>query len=192
MRSAIDLHSSEGSVVKHDRDMLGGVLDLKELELFDIMVHRTKMRTIDAAMPPAEIIAEVLKSGHSRLPVWRDKPENIVGILHARTCSQAYYTGGGDAAKIDIDDLLSPPWFVPDTTTVADQLNAFLKRKAHFALVVDEYGEVKGLITLEDIIEEIVGDIADEHDVAPGRHPARARRIARASTAPCRSATSTA
>jgi Mg2+/Co2+ transporter CorB len=167
LRSAIDLHSSEGSVVKHDRDMLGGVLDLKELDLFDIMVHRTKMRTIDAAMPPAEIIAEVLKSGHSRFPVWRDSPENIVGILHARDLFEAYYEGGGDASRIDIDDLLTAPWYVPDTTTVADQLNAFLKRKAHVALLVDEYGEVMGLITLEDIIEEIVGDISDEHDVAP-------------------------
>jgi Mg2+/Co2+ transporter CorB len=167
LRSAIDLHSSEGSVVKHDRDMLGGVLDLKELDLFDIMVHRTKMRTIDAAMPATEIIAEVLKSGHSRFPVWRDSPDNIIGILHARDLFEAYYRGGGDATRIDIDDLLGAPWFVPDTTTVADQLNAFLKRKAHVALLVDEYGEVMGLITLEDIIEEIVGDIADEHDVAP-------------------------
>ncbi|MFO1089332.1 MAG: CNNM domain-containing protein [Hyphomicrobiales bacterium] len=167
LRSAIDLHSNEGSVVKHDRDMLGGVLDLKELDLFDIMVHRTKMRTLDAAEPPAEIIAEVLKSGHSRFPVWRDTPDNIIGILHARDLFAALHARGGDASKIDIADLLSPPWFVPDTTTVADQLNAFLKRKTHFALLVDEYGEVMGLITLEDIIEEIVGDIADEHDVTP-------------------------
>jgi Mg2+/Co2+ transporter CorB len=165
LRGTIDLHQRSGTAGKIDLDMLGGVLDLKELELFDVMVHRTKMRSLDAASPPAQILEEILKSGHSRFPVWRERPDNIVGVLHAKDLFAALQAAHGDAAAIDIEAILTPPWYVPDTTTVADQLAAFLRRKAHFALVVDEYGEVMGLVTLEDILEEIVGEIRDEHDV---------------------------
>jgi Mg2+/Co2+ transporter CorB len=165
LRGTIDLHQRSGTAGKIDLDMLGGVLDLKELELFDVMVHRTKMRSLDAASPPAQILEEVLKSGHSRFPVWRERPDNIVGVLHAKDLFAALQAAQGDVTRIDIEAILTPPWFVPDTTTVADQLAAFLRRKVHFALVVDEYGEVMGLVTLEDILEEIVGEIRDEHDV---------------------------
>jgi Mg2+/Co2+ transporter CorB len=172
LRGAIELHHKEGAVVKKDRDMLGGILDLKDLEVADIMVHRTKMTTIDATEPAADIVAKVLKSGHTRLPVWLDSPENIVGILHAKDLFIALQKHGGDATRLVIEDILLPPWFVPDTRAIGDQLNAFLRRKTHFAMVVDEYGEVQGLVTLEDIIEEIVGDIQDEHDaVAQGVRP---------------------
>ncbi|NNE23700.1 MAG: HlyC/CorC family transporter [Rhizobiales bacterium] len=164
LRGAIDLHHREGTVVKRDRDMLGGILDLRELELSDVMVHRTKMHMIDSALSPAEIIADVLKSGHTRVPIWTNDPDNITGILHAKDLLASLQANKGDASKIDIADTTSTPWFVPDTTPVVDQLNAFLRRKAHFAIVIDEYGEVMGLVTLEDILEEIVGEIADEHD----------------------------
>ena len=164
LRGAIDLHHREGTVVKRDRDMLGGILDLRELELSDVMVHRTKMHMIDASLSPAEIIADVLKSGHTRVPIWSNDPDNITGILHAKDLLSSLQANKGDATKIDIADITSKPWFVPDTTPVVDQLNAFLRRKAHFAIVIDEYGEVMGLVTLEDILEEIVGEIADEHD----------------------------
>ena len=167
LRGTIDLHQRSGTAGKIDLDMLGGVLDLKELELFDVMVHRTKMRSLDAASPPAQILEEILKSGHSRFPVWRERPDNIVGVLHAKDLFAALQAAHGDAAAIDIEAICTPPWYVPDTTTVADQLAAFLRRKAHFALVVDEYGEVMGLVTLEDILEEIVGEIHDEHDRSP-------------------------
>ena len=101
-----------------------------------------------------------------------DTPDNIIGILHAKNLFAALQKHNGDATKVDIEDILLPPWFVPDTRAIPDQLNAFLKRKSHFAIVVDEYGEVQGLVTLEDIIEEIVGDIQDEHDaVAAGVRP---------------------
>ena len=166
LRGAIELHHKEGSVVKLDRDMLGGVLDLRELTVSDIMVHRTNMDAIDAELPPGEIVDAALKSSHTRLPLWRGEREEIVGILHARTLLQALRDSKGDVSKLDVMTLATPPWFVPDTTTLKDQLNAFLKRKAHFAIVVDEYGEVMGLVTLEDIIEEIVGDITDETDIA--------------------------
>ncbi len=166
LRGAINLHHREGAVIKRDRDMLGGILDLRELELSDVMVHRTTMHTIDASRPQGEIISDVLKSGHTRIPVWKDNQDNIIGILHAKDLLAALQASGGDASKIDIEAITTPPWFVPDQTSVADQLNAFLRRKVHFAIIVDEYGEVMGLVTLEDILEEIVGDISDEHDVA--------------------------
>jgi Mg2+/Co2+ transporter CorB len=172
LRGAIDLHHKEGTVVKNDRDMLGGILAMQDLEVADIMVHRTKMTMIDGTEDPKDIVAMVLKSGHTRIPVWKDTPDNIIGVLHAKNLFAALQKHNGDAAKIDIEDILLPPWFVPDTRAIPDQLNAFLKRKSHFAIVVDEYGEVQGLVTLEDIIEEIVGDIKDEHDaVAMGVRP---------------------
>jgi Mg2+/Co2+ transporter CorB len=112
----------------------------------------------------AEIIDVMLKTGNTRMPVWKESPDNIIGVLHAKNLFAALQKTGGDAAKLVLDDILTPAWFVPDTRPLTDQLNAFLRRKTHFAIVVDEYGEVQGLITLEDIIEEIVGDIKDEHD----------------------------
>ena len=166
LRGVIALQHKEGAVVKQHRDMLGGILDLKELELSDLMVHRTKMHTIDGSQPLNAIIEELLKSGHTRIPVWTGDSDNIIGVLHAKDLFAALHASGGDTSKVDIEAIISPPWFVPDTTPVDDQLNAFLRRKSHFAIVVDEYGEVMGLVTLEDILEEIVGDIADEHDVA--------------------------
>ncbi len=164
LRGAIDLHHKEGTFVKKDRDMLGGILDLKDLEVADIMIHRTKMFMIDGSDLIASIIQQVFKSGNTRLPVWKDNPDNIIGILHAKNLFAAIQENDGDSTKVKLGDILSPAWFVPDTRPLTDQLNAFLRRKTHFAIVVDEYGEVQGLITLEDIIEEIVGDIKDEFD----------------------------
>ncbi len=169
LRGTVDLLHREGEVEKQDRDMFGGVLDLRELEVSDVMVHRTKMLTICANDKPEEIVNAVIASPVTRLPMWRDKPENIVGIMHVKDLLRALHAVDGDADKIDIAALMSPPWFVPDTRPVSEQLKAFRRRKTPFALVVDEYGEVEGLVTLEDILEEIVGDITDEHDVAmPG------------------------
>jgi Mg2+/Co2+ transporter CorB len=164
LRGAIDLHHKEGDIVKKDRDMLGGLLDLKDLEVHEVMIHRTKMIMINAADPMPQIVQQVLKSGKTRIPVWKDEQDNIIGIIHAKNLFQALQQHEGDASKIKLDSIVTPPWFVPDTRPVEDQLNAFLRRKAHFAIVVDEYGEVQGLVTLEDIIEEIVGDIKDEFD----------------------------
>jgi len=164
IRGTIELQKIEGSVARHDADMLGGVLDLRDLQVSDIMVHRTKMATIDADDPPQEIIDELLRSQYTRVPIWRDEAENIIGILHTKDLLTALVRSGGDFSNLDIMSFAGEPWFVPDTTPLKDQLNQFLKRKAQMALVVDEYGEVQGLITLEDILEEIVGQIADEHD----------------------------
>ncbi|MGP9818384.1 HlyC/CorC family transporter [Salinarimonas sp. NSM] len=166
LRGQVDLLHKEGGVAKAERDMLGGLLDLRELAVEDVMVHRTRMRMIDADLPPDAIVREVLTSPHTRLPLWRGRHEDIVGILHAKDLLRALDAVGGEAARLDIDAIALEPWFVPDRTSLRDQLRAFLSKKTHFALVVDEYGEVQGLVTLEDIIEEIVGDIKDEHDIA--------------------------
>ncbi len=164
LRGTIELGHKEGAVARGDAHMLGGVLDLSDLQVLDIMVHRTKMETVNADEPPQTIIDEVLKSQYTRVPIWKDEPENIVGVLHTKDLLVALGTNGWDVAKLDVMAFAAKPWFVPDTTSVKDQLNQFLKQKQQMALVVDEYGEVQGLITLEDILEEIVGQIADEHD----------------------------
>jgi Mg2+/Co2+ transporter CorB len=166
LRGAVDVLHREGSMMKTDRDMFGGVLDLRELHVSDVMVHRTEMTALNADDPPQEIMRGVLAAAFTRIPLFRTTPENIVGLLHVKDMLRALDEAEGDASKIDIASLALPPWFVPDTTSLDDQLKAFLRRKTHFALVVDEYGEVMGMVTLEDILEEIVGDIADEHDVA--------------------------
>jgi Mg2+/Co2+ transporter CorB len=169
LRGTVDLLHREGGVEKLDRDMFGGVLDLRELVVSDVMIHRTNMITLDADEKPQDLVNAVIASPVTRLPLWRGNPENIVGVLHVKDLLRALHAVDGDAEKVDIASLLTPPWFVPDTRPVSEQLKAFRRRKTPFALVVDEYGEVEGLVTLEDILEEIVGDITDEHDVAmPG------------------------
>lgn len=165
LRGAVDYLHKEGSVVKADRDRLGGVLDLGELEVSDIMVHRVAMRAINADDPPDVNVRIILDSPYTRMPIWRGSTDNIIGVLHAKDLLRAMADVDADTAKIDIVKLAQKPWFVPDTTNLKDQLNAFLRRKGHFAIVVDEYGEVQGLVTLEDILEEIVGDISDEYDL---------------------------
>ena len=165
IRGQVALLHREGGVAKAERDMLGGLLDLSDLTVSEVMVHRTKMRTIDADLPSEEIVRAVLASPYTRMPLWRGTTENIVGVLHAKDLLRALDAAGGDASGLRVEALALETWFVPDTTSLRDQLKAFLTKKTHFALVVDEYGEVMGLVTLEDILEEIVGDIADEHDV---------------------------
>ncbi len=165
LRGAVDYLHKEGSVVKADRDRLGGVLDLGELEVSDIMVHRVAMRAINADDPPDVNVRIILDSPYTRMPIWRGSTDNIIGVLHAKDLLRAMADVDADTSKIDIVKLSQKPWFVPDTTNLKDQLNAFLRRKGHFAIVVDEYGEVQGLVTLEDILEEIVGDISDEYDL---------------------------
>jgi Mg2+/Co2+ transporter CorB len=169
LRGAVDLLHREGGVEKLDRDMVGGVLDLRELDVTDVMIHRTKMLTVNCDAPPADIVNAVMSSPVTRLPLWSGKPENIIGMLHAKNVLRALQAVGGDPEKADLRAIVTPPWFVPDTTPLYEQLKEFRRRKTPLALVVDEYGEVMGLVTLEDILEEIVGDITDEHDVVvPG------------------------
>ena len=165
LKSAVDLLHKEGNVERSDRDMFGGLLDLEDLTVSDVMVHRTSMETLNADLPSGELVRDVVASPYSRVPIWRGEPDNIVGVLHAKDLLRSLNASGGDVAAFAVDKVAVEAWFIPATTTLKDQLQAFRKRKAHFALVVDEYGVVMGLVTLEDIIEEIVGDIKDEHDL---------------------------
>jgi len=166
IRGAVEYHHSEGLVESRDRRMLGGVLDLAEMDVSQVMVHRTSISVIDVDLPPDELVAQVLASNHSRLPLYKGDAENIVGLLHAKDLLAALATTSGGVAGLDIPAIAREPWFIPDTTNLKEQLNAFLKRRNHFALVVDEYGALQGLVTLEDILEEIVGEIEDEHDAS--------------------------
>jgi Mg2+/Co2+ transporter CorB len=166
IRGAVEYHHAEGLVEARDRHMLGGVLDLSEMDVTQVMVHRRSISMIDADQPPQDLLDELLETGHSRVPLYRDDPENVVGVLHAKDVLAALARAGGKLDGLDIPALAREPWFIPETTSLKDQLAGFLKRQVHFALVVDEYGALQGLITLEDILEEIVGEIEDEHDSA--------------------------
>jgi Mg2+/Co2+ transporter CorB len=165
LRGAIELHRRTGRESRHERIMLHSILDLTDVWVGEVMVHRSNIATVDAALPPAEIVREVVASPYTRIPLWRDKPDNIVGVLHAKALLKAVEEHGGNTASLDVAALASEPWFIPETTDLLSQLQAFRRRGEHFALVVDEYGDLLGIVTLEDILEEIVGDISDETDV---------------------------
>ncbi len=169
---ALQLGHSEGVVEKEDRDRILGALDLGDRAVEEIMLHRSNIEMIDADAEPDAILEQCLQSRHTRLPVFRDEPENIIGVVHAKDLFRAMYAqvGGSESnsdrlAGFDITKVANDPYFVPETTTLDDQMREFLRIRSHFALVVDEYGSLRGLITLEDILEEIVGEIADEFDI---------------------------
>ncbi|CDZ31964.1 Putative Mg2+ and Co2+ transporter CorB [Neorhizobium galegae bv. officinalis] len=165
LHAALDLVHREGNFDKQDRDRLSGLFELEELEVSDVMRHRTVMRAVNADDPPEAAVRTVLESPYTRMPLWRNSTENIIGVVHAKDLLRALAEPNVEPENLDIVKIAQKPWFVPDSTSLKDQLSAFLRRKGHFAVVVDEYGEVQGIVTLEDILEEIVGDIADEHDI---------------------------
>ncbi len=169
LRGVIDLHQGPEEETQHQRAMLRSILDLADVQVGDIMIHRRNLTMIDASMPVREIMDHVLESPFTRLPLWRDEQDNIIGVVHVKWLLREIQSCHGDFSKIDIQKVATEPWFIPDTTTLYDQLQAFRRRREHFAMVVDEYGTLMGVVTLEDILEEIVGDIDDEHDVTmPG------------------------
>ena len=163
IRGSIELHHQEGSVEREHRDMLGGILDLRDLEVSDVMRHRTSMESFDADLPARELVDAVIEAQHSRLPLWRDEQDNIIGILSAKDLARALVEHRGDLDQIDISALIVAPWYVPETTSLEEQLAAFRETRMRFALVVDEYGALQGLVTLEDILEEVFGDLSDQH-----------------------------
>lgn len=165
LHAALDAIHKEGNFEGKDRDRLSALFDLEELEVSDVMKHRMAMLAINADDPAEVSVRTVLESPYTRMPVWRNSTENIIGVVHAKDLLRALLEPGVGPGDVDIVKIAQKPWFVPDSTSLKDQLAAFLKRRVHFAVVVDEYGEVQGIVTLEDIMEEIVGDIADEHDV---------------------------
>lgn len=164
LRGAVDMYHEDGEMLKEDKDMLSGIFDLDATLVEDVMVHRSEMASISLDEPAEKILKYMATSAHTRVPVWKDAPDKIVGILHAKDILRAIEKLNGDKKSLEIKPLLHKPWFVPETTTLKNQLKVFREKQGHFALVVDEFGNLTGLVTLEDIIEEIVGDIEDEHD----------------------------
>jgi len=166
LRGAIDLHAGEDEEeVRHERAMLRSILDLADVEVSDIVTHRKKVISIDARLPPMEIVEAVLKSPYTRLPLWRDQPDNIVGVLHAKVLLRAVQDHASNLGELNVVAIASPPWFIPESKDLLSQLHDFRSRHDRFAIVVDEYGGTDGLATIEDVVEEIIGDIQDEHDV---------------------------
>lgn len=164
---ALHLGHSEGIVDRADRDRILGALDLSERTVEEVMLHRSQIEMIDADAEPRAILEQCLQSRHTRLPVFRGEQENIIGVIHAKDLLRATFALGGQPDRLSalkVTEVAMPPYFIPDTTTLDDQMREFLRRHTHFALVVDEYGSLQGLITLEDILEEIVGQITDEYD----------------------------
>ena len=166
LRGAIDLHTADEPEIRHERAMLRSILDLAEVQVGEIMIHRKNVVAIDADQPIDELVSQVLASPYTRIPLWRETPDNIIGVIHAKALLRAVREGSGQTEELDVVAMAARPWFVPDSTTLLDQLQAFRRRREHFAIVVDEYGSLMGVVTLEDILEEIVGEITDEHDVA--------------------------
>jgi Mg2+/Co2+ transporter CorB len=164
IRGTVNLHHKEGTVEREHRDMLTGVLDLRELQIADVMVHRRAVQSIDADQSPENLIEALLDTEHTRVPVWRGTPDNIIGVLRTADVAREFAQRRGSFEGFDVLSLMVPPWFVPDTTTLEEQLEAFRDQRSHFALVVDEYGALQGIVTREDILDEIFGDIPDDHE----------------------------
>ena len=166
IRGTVDLHHKEGRLYKFDKDMVKGILDLSDIGIEDVMVHRSNMFTVNIDDNANSIIDTVINSPHTRIPVWQNDTENIIGIIHAKNLLRLISTKkGANISNEDIKKTLLQPWFVPETTTLKEQLQMHLTKRTKLAIIVDEYGALMGMISLEDIIEEIVGDISDEYDV---------------------------
>jgi len=164
IRGAIDLQAHEGGIVKEHKDMLAGILDLDEISLEDVMVHRRNVETINVKDPIEAIFQQIVSSPYTRLPMWEKDQDNIIGVVHAKDVLRVTRKEDDVLDHQTLRKIALSPWFVPETTSLRDQLKMFLAKKSHFAIVVEEYGALMGVITLEDILEEIVGDITDEHD----------------------------
>lgn len=164
LRGVIDMHDGGAKAVQDQRAMLRSILDLADVDIDEIMVHRKNVAMIDVEQPMEKIVAQVLESQFTRIPLWRGNPDNIVGVIHTKELLRELLDTGGDIKNIDLARIAMKPWFIPETTNLYGQLQAFRERKEHFCLVVDEYGSFMGIVTLEDILEEIVGEIDDEHD----------------------------
>ncbi len=165
LRGAIELHAGSAEEIQDTGQMLHSILDLDDVPVSDIMVHRRNMTMLDADLPIEQIVNQALSSPHTRIPIYRGDPDNIVGVLHAKALLRALHANHWKFEGLDIVALAGKPWFIPDSTDLLAQLEAFRARHEHFAIVVDEYGALMGIVTLEDILEEIVGDISDEHDI---------------------------
>jgi Mg2+/Co2+ transporter CorB len=169
LRGAIELHAGSSGEAEYERAMLRSILDLTTVEVTEVMRHRKTMFMMNIEAPNQEIIDKILGAPFTRIPIWKGNPDNITGIVHTKDLFKAIQAHKGNLTELDIEKIAASPWFIPETTTLFSQLAAFRQRREHFALVIDEYGDLQGMVTLEDILEEIVGEIVDEHDIeVPG------------------------
>lgn len=164
LRGVIEMHDGPEEDTQEQRAMLRSILELNDVSVEDIMTHRKNVEMLNIDNNADEIVNIVLESPHTRLPFWKDDPDNIVGILHSKLLLKELRNVGGDVNKIDFANVMMEPRFIPESTSLNEQLKSFRERKEHFAIVIDEYGSFMGIVTLEDILEEIVGEIDDEHD----------------------------
>lgn len=166
LRDVIEHQHAEGYVVKEDRDMLGGILDISNMQVDTIMIHRSQISSIEIELPIKEIVKQAIDISYSKIPMWSKNKDNVVGILHIRDLIVALYNNEFNYDNLNFNDFVTSPFFIPNTTLVNNQLQVFREQKQHFAIVIDEYGDLKGILTLEDILEEIVGPIEDKNDIA--------------------------
>ena len=164
LKGAIGLGLHHGVLEKSERRMLDSILELDVLTVEEVMTHRSQINSIDVNLQAEALFDQVSVSTHSRLPVWEDNPDNIVGIIHVKDFYRAYKECQSSRKKFDVRDIMQAPYFVPEQAIVSDQLLEFRRQRKHMGLVIDEYGDIMGIVTLEDILEEIVGEIEDEHD----------------------------
>lgn len=166
LRGVIEMHQGPERETLEQRAMLRSILDLKDVWVEEIMTHRKNVQFVNADDSVESIVEAVMASPYTRMPVYQGSSDNIVGIMHAKALLRALQAHHGKTEELNLQTMVSEPWFIPETTALWDQLQAFRTRREHFAVVIDEYGDVQGIVTLEDILEEIVGEIDDEHDVA--------------------------
>jgi Mg2+/Co2+ transporter CorB len=164
LRGIISLHEGPAPEIRQERQMLRSILDLDDVEVYEVMAHRRNVEMLNLRDDSRTLVDQVLKSPYTRLPLYDEDQDNIVGVVHAKAVLRALGAAGGDGSGVNIREVAAEPWFIPDATSLLEQLQAFRQRREHFAIVVDEYGAFMGVVTLEDILEEIVGDIDDEHD----------------------------
>ena len=164
LRGLIALHAGHAPEIRQERQMLRSILDLDDVEVYEIMKHRRNVEMLNVREGPAALVDQVLRSQYTRLPLYDEDQDNIIGVVHAKAVLRALGASGNQPEKVDLRAVASEPWFIPDSTSLLEQLQAFRQRREHFAIVVDEYGAFMGVVTLEDILEEIVGEINDEHD----------------------------
>ena len=164
LRGVIEMHDGPEQETQEQRNMLRSILDLADVDIEEIMIHRKNVSMINGEDQIESIVDQVLASSFTRLPVWRENPDDIIGVIHSKMLLQELHESRGDVANIDLQNIMMKPRFIPESTHLYDQLQNFREKKEHFGVVIDEYGAFMGIVTLEDILEEIVGEIDDEHD----------------------------
>ena len=162
IQQVIDESEERGLITPDEGDMIEGIFDLKQTVAREIMIPRTHVVAVPQESNREHVLKTIIESGHSRIPVYNDNLDHIVGILTAKDLLPLWLRGEED---FDIASICRPPFFVPETRAIKDLLNELREKKYQMAVIVDEYGGTSGIVTVEDIVEEIIGEIRDEHDM---------------------------